>query len=123
MKATLEQIDLDGLVILKLKGSMTTEGLAQVNRQFEEITHRPGVRAVVDLTHVDIITTPAISMFIAAASSAAHSAGRIVFTESPPPVRDVLRRLRLHSVLTTVSGLVEAIKAVRGDEQASASRC
>ena len=122
MMTNLEQIDLDDLVILKLKGSLTVDGLAQINRQFELVTHRPGVRAVVDLTHVDIITTPAISMFIAAAASAAQSAGRIVFTESPPPMRDVMRRLRLHTVLTTVSGLVEAIKAVRGEEQASAPR-
>ena len=57
MMTNLEQIDLDDLVILKLKGSLTVDGLAQINRQFELVTHRPGVRAVVDLTHVDIITT------------------------------------------------------------------
>lgn len=121
--ASLEQIDLDDMVILKLKGSLSADGLGQVNRQFEEVTHRPGVRAVVDLTHVEIVTTPAISMFIAAAASAAQTGGRIVFTESPPPVRDVLRRLRLHAVLVTANGLVDAIRMVRGEQEQPSVRC
>jgi anti-anti-sigma factor len=113
--ASLEQIDLEDLVIVRLKGSLTTDGIAQVNQQFEALTVRPGVRAVVDLTHVEMVTTPAISMFIAATASSRQTGGRIVFTESPPPVREVLQRLRLDTILTTVNGLAEAIRTVRGE--------
>ncbi len=73
----------------------------------------PAPRVVVDLTNVNIVTTPVLSMFIAAASAAKEQGGHIIFTESPPPVRDILRRLRLTSVLRTVQGLQEAIKQVR----------
>jgi anti-anti-sigma regulatory factor len=68
---------------------------------------------VVDLTSVDILTTPAISMFIAAAKTARESGGAITFTESPPPVRDILNRLRLHSILHTVSDVRHAIDEMR----------
>jgi anti-anti-sigma factor len=111
--ASIEQYDLEDLTILKLRGSLTSDGLDQIEQPFEAATHRAGARIVVDLTNVDIVTTPALSMFIAAASSAREQGGHLIFTESPPPVRDILRRLRLTSVLTTVQGLEEAIKQVR----------
>jgi anti-anti-sigma factor len=111
--ANLERLELDDLIILKLSGSLTTEGLENVEAPFEEATHKPGARVVVDLTAVEIVTTPALSMFLSAASVAKQSGGRLIFTESQPPVRDVLRRLRLHAVLRTVPGLTEAIKEAR----------
>jgi anti-anti-sigma factor len=110
---TLERVDLDGVTVLKLVGSLNSEGLEAVEPLFKNITHQPGVRTVVDLTGVDIVTTPAISMFLDAAKVAKTKGGRIVFTESRPPVRDMLKRLRLHSVLHTVTGLDQAIATAR----------
>jgi anti-anti-sigma factor len=109
---TLERIDRGDVVVLKFKGSLTTEGVAEVEGAFQELTHRPAARVVVDLTGVEMVTTPAISMFIAAANYAKEHGGQIVFTESPPPVRDVLNRLRLHQVLRTCTGLDNAIREV-----------
>jgi anti-anti-sigma factor len=111
--ATLERIELGNLVVLKLKGSLTSDGLETIEEPFAEIAQRPGGRTVVDLTGVDFVTTPALSMFIAAANSAKQTGGRIIFTETQPPVRDVLNRLRLHAILRTVPGLEEAISHAR----------
>jgi len=111
----LEQIDLDDLTVIKLKGSLTMDQLDVIERPFEEIAKRPGARTVVDLTGVDMVTTPALSLFISAANAAKSSGSHLIFTESRPPVRDVLKRLRLHSVLRTVSGLEDAIAAARTD--------
>jgi len=111
--ASLDQFDLEDLTILKLRGSLNAEGIAQVEADFNKATGRQGARVVVDLTSVDMVTTPAISMFIAAANTVRASGGRLIFTESPPPVHDILRRLRLHSVLETVCGLQEAIDRIR----------
>ena len=111
--ASIERVDLDNLTILKLKGSLTSEGLETVEEPFSHITQRPGARIVIDLTSVDMVTTPALSMFVAAAASAKKSGGKVIFTETTPPVRDVLQRLRLHSVLQTVPGLEEAITRAR----------
>ena len=111
--ADLNCTKLDDLTILKINGSLTSEELAQVERPFGEFTAQPGARIVVDLTNVEIVTTPALSMFIAAANQAKHSGGKIVFTQATPPVRDVLRRLRLSSILVTVPGLDDAIAQAR----------
>lgn len=111
--ASLDQFDLEDLTILKLRGSLNADGMAQVEAAFREASARQGARIVVDLTAVDMLTTPAISMFIAAANAVRAGGGRLVFTESPPPVHDILRRLRLHSVLETVCGLQEAMDRVR----------
>ena len=102
-----------GVTVVRLHGALTYDGIAQVERQFEDATGRPGARAVVDLTDVEMVTTPALSMFIAAATSAKKSGGNIVFTESPPPVTDVMKRLRLHAVLRTVTGLDKAIEEAK----------
>jgi len=111
--ATLERTELGDVTVLKLKGSLTMEGLEQVQDQFQEFTRRPGAHTLVDLTEVEMVTTPALSMFLAAASTAKNSGGRLIFTESRPPVRDILKRLRLHSVLTTVPGYEEALAEAR----------
>lgn len=111
--ASLERVDLDNLTILKLKGSLTSEGLESLEEPFANITQRPGARIVIDLTAVDMVTTPALSLFVAAATTAKKSGGKVVFTETTPPVRDVMQRLRLHSILQTVPGLEEAITRAR----------
>jgi anti-anti-sigma factor len=113
LMATLERTELGDVTVVKLKGSLTMEGLDQVQDQFQEITRRPGCHTLVDLTDVEMVTTPALSMFLAAASAAKSSGGRLIFTESRPPVRDVLKRLRLHSVLHTVPGYEEALAEAR----------
>lgn len=111
--AAIDCIDLNDVTVLKLKGSLTSDELPAVEEPFSTITHRPGARVVVDLSAVEMVTTPALSMFIAAANSIRNSGGKIVFTDSPPLVRDILKRLRLHSVLTTIPGLDDAINHVR----------
>ncbi len=111
--ASLEQFDLEDFTIVKLKGSLTGEGLWDIDKQFQQATQKPGARVVVDLTGVDMVTTPALALFIESTAVARRSGGKVIFTESSPAVRDVLRRLRLHTVLTTVAGLEEAMKQVR----------
>jgi anti-anti-sigma factor len=111
--ATLQHTELSDVTVLKLKGSLTMEGLEEVQEQFQEFTRKPGVHMLVDLTDVDMVTTPALSMFLAAASAVKNSGGRIIFTESRPPVRDILKRLRLHSVLHTIPGYEEALAEAR----------
>ena len=110
---SLQQTEIDGLTVVKLIGPLNSEGLEAVEAPFESVVNRPGIRAVVDLTNVDIVTTPALSMFISAATTARRSGGKVVFTQAAPPVRDVLQRLRLESVLQTIPGLDDALKAAK----------
>lgn len=98
----------EGLTIVQLRGSLTVEGVAKVENDFAAATHRPQGRVVVDLTGVEMVTTPALSMFIDAANFLKSNGGKVVFTETTEPVRDVLRRLRLTLILRTVEGMEKA---------------
>ncbi|HEX2972972.1 MAG TPA: STAS domain-containing protein [Tepidisphaeraceae bacterium] len=109
----LQREDLDDLIILKLKGILTSEEVREVEEPFVNITDRPGARVVVDLGDVQMVTTPALSMFIAAAHRAKQSGGKLVFTQAKPPVSEILERLRLDAVLTTMPNLREAISQAR----------
>jgi anti-anti-sigma factor len=109
----LHREDLDDLVVLKLKGMLTSEEVREVEEPFISLMDRPGVRVVVDLGEVEMVTTPGLSMFIAAASRAKRSGGKLVFTEAKPPVSEILDRLRLSTVLTTVASLDQAITQAR----------
>ncbi len=111
--ATLERTELGDVTVVKLIGSLTMEGLEAIEPMFQQLTKRPACHTLVDLTEVEMVTTPALSMFLAAANAAKQSAGKLIFTESRPPVRDILKRLRLHSVLTTVAGYPEALAEAR----------
>jgi anti-anti-sigma factor len=111
--ATLERTDLGDVTVVKLRGSLNMEGLELIEGQFHEITHRPNGHTLVDLTDVEMVTTPALSMFLSAANAAKQSDGKLIFTESRPPVRDILKRLRLHSVLHTVPGYEVALAEAR----------
>jgi anti-anti-sigma factor len=115
--ASMERIDMDGVVVLRLHGTLTTEGVEALQPSFVHTTHQPQIRAVIDLTDVDMLTTPAISMFISASIAAKNAGGQIIFTEASPPVRDVLKRLRLHSILKTVPGLDKAVEHLRDSLQ------
>src|SRR3954466_15344823 len=113
LMATLEHTELGDVTVLKLKGSLTMEGLEEVQDEFQEPPRRPSCHTLVDLTEVEMVTTPALSMFLAAASAAKTPAARLFFTEPPPPARDILKGLRLHSVLHTIPGYEEALAEAR----------
>lgn len=113
MASTLERNEREGVTVLTLHGSLTVEGTAQIAPQFESAARQPGARVVVDLSGVDILTTPALSMFVAAASDARDSGGRIVFAAAGPNVRALLERLRLTLVLHTADDMEQAMAEVR----------
>lgn len=111
--ATLNQTEQDGLTILTVTGSLVPADLDQIEDSFGRIARQPNVRVVVDLAGVDIVTTPAISMFIAASRTAQRHGGRIVFTQSNPRITDVLHRLRLDSILQTAPEFEQAVTKVK----------
>jgi anti-anti-sigma factor len=69
---------------------------------------------VLDLSNVDFLSTPAISMFLDAAKSLKGTGGRIVATGPQPRVGDVLRRLRLETLLPVTRTVDEGVERVRG---------
>lgn len=110
--ANLERSDSAGVTVLKLNGSLNAAELADVEKAFHEATHRNGAAVVIDLSNVDFLTTPAISMFLEAARALKDTGGKIVATGPQPRVGEVLKRLRLDSLLPVASTVAEGIKKV-----------
>jgi anti-anti-sigma factor len=112
--ANLERSEVDGVTVLRFNGSLDQAELADVEKSFQDATHRDGAAVVLDLAEVDFLTTPAISMFLDAAKCLKDSGGRIVATGPQPRVGEVLRRLRLDTLLPVVGSVGEGVARVKG---------
>jgi anti-anti-sigma factor len=111
--AHLERTELDGVTVLRLAGSLGREQIAEIEKPFYAATDGGNAAIILDLTDVDFLTTPAIAMFVGAACSMRRGGGRIVVSGSQPHVEDVLRRLRLDTLLPRVRSLRDGVARVK----------
>jgi anti-anti-sigma factor len=111
---TLKQCKQDGLTVVRLAGSMTSvNDIEAIEASFGEIACQPGARIVVDLAGVEMIGTPSVAMFVAAAGAARKHGGHIVFTQPNSRVDDMLQLLRLDSILKTVPRFDQAVSEAK----------
>ena len=96
---TLEQSEADGVRVLRLRGSLTQQGVADVGPAFAAAT-RGGGNVVVDLGGVDVIATTGITLLLVADRELKQAGGRMVIEGTRGVVRDVLLRCRLDKVLS-----------------------
>ena len=107
---TLERNVLRGATVLKLNGSLTYDQIRLVQREFETATHDSPGAVVVDLSNVDMLTTPAISMFLAAARELKDGGRKIIVSGPQPRVGEILKRLRLDNLLPVCSTVEEGVE-------------
>jgi anti-anti-sigma factor len=113
--ANLKQTDVCGVTVLEIAGTLDRAEVAGVERSFYDATNdRDGGAVVLDLTNVDYVSTPAITMFLDAARTLRGTGGRMVATGARPQVGEVLRRLRLDDVLPVTRTVGEGVERVRG---------
>lgn len=111
--AILNQIEQDGLTVVKVAGSLTFDELAGVEQAFARLGRMHGAHVIVDLAQVDMLTTPAIAMFIATSRACQRNGGHMVFTQSSPRISNLLHRLRLDNVIETAPEFLDAICQVK----------
>jgi anti-anti-sigma factor len=104
----------DGVTVLRFAGSLTQEEVERIEPEFVRYVNKPSPKIVVDLSKVDVLTTPGISMFVAALRKTARSGGRIVFTGTQGLIDELLHRCRLDAIMTIVPKPDEAIDVARG---------
>jgi anti-anti-sigma factor len=109
---TLEQIEADGVRVVRVSGSLTQRGVNDVGPAFADAV-RGGVHVVVDVGGVDLIGTTGITMLLAAHRELARSGGTMVIAAARGVVRDVLLRCRLDKVLTLAPTPDAAVESVR----------
>ena len=112
---TVEQGEADGVRVVRLNGSLSQKGVADVGASFAAAVRGEGAggTVVVDLRGVDVIATTGITLLLVADRELRKAGGRLVLAGTGGLVRDVLLRCRLDKVLTLVPSVDEAIRAAR----------
>ncbi len=107
--ATIDEISSGNVKVLRLCGDLTYDGVAPLAGLMEAAIPGDG-RVVIDLSGVPIITTPGISLLVAAARRTSACGGRLVVTGAYGVVDSVLRRCRLDDVLPLLKDSTEALR-------------
>jgi len=105
----LDEQAVEGVTVLHFSGSLTQEEVASIEPAFHTTVGRPTPRVVIDLSGVDAVTTPAISMFLAASRTAEKSGGKVIFTGVRGLIADILHRCRLDAILTIATSMDAAL--------------
>jgi len=109
----LEQKLVSGVTVLQFKGSLTQAEVSSIDPTFNAALGGKPPRVVIDLTEVDAVTTPAISMFLAASRTAEKAGGKVIFTGVRGLIADILHRCRLDAILTIATSMDAAIARAR----------
>jgi anti-anti-sigma factor len=113
--ATVEQTEAGGVRVVRLVGSLSQKGVADVGPSFAAAVRGDGAGGpvVVDLSGVDVIATTGITLLLVADRELKKSGGKMVLAGTRGLVRDVLLRCRLDKVLTLSPSAEEAARAAR----------
>ena len=113
--ATVEQGESDGVRVVRVSGSLSQRGVADVSPAFAAAVRGDGsgTPVVVDLGGVDVIATTGITMLLVADRELKRAGGKMVLAGTRGLVRDVLMRCRLDKVLTLAPSAEEAIRAAQ----------
>jgi anti-anti-sigma factor len=113
--ATVEQGETDGVRVVRLIGSLSQKGVADVGPSFAAAVRGDGGGGpvVVDLAGVDVIATTGITLLLVADRELKKAGGKMVLAGTRGLVRDVLLRCRLDKVLTLSPSAEEAARAAR----------
>jgi len=108
---------IEGITVVKLVGELTHVGTPSIERGFI-LTIGALERAVVDLAGVTLITTPGITLLIAADRQLRHKGGMLVVTGVTGMVEEVLLdRSRLDAVLNLATDVPAGVKLALGKSQ------
>jgi anti-anti-sigma factor len=114
--ATLTETRLDDVMVIRLTGGLTYEGVIPVSKSFDAATR--GGAVVIDLSDVPIVTTPGLSLLLSGLQRLTHGGGRLVLTGLSGNVLDLLRRCRLDRVFAIAADEAGAVAALRETVQA-----
>jgi anti-anti-sigma factor len=110
--ASLTHEVVEGVRMVRLSGSLTQAGIDAIEPAFTSALP-DGSRAVVDLSGVDLITTPGLTLIIATDKRLRGTQGRMIFASASAGIRNLLRRCRLDEVLELADDQQEAMKKAK----------
>jgi len=113
-----EREDRDGVIVVKLQGSMGIEGLDALDRHLHPIAAARPKLVVLDLSGVEHISSLAIGSLVSLYNAVKRHDGKVALGPMHENVQGVLRRCRLEDVMAiyeSVDAAIAANKAVETD--------
>ena len=107
-----EQLDLHGIRLLRLSGSLTQQDMEALEPAVEKALP-DGSRAVVDLADVDMVTTPGLALLISISQRLRDTRGRVVFANARGGVLNVLHRCKLDEVIEMAGDRDQAVQMAK----------
>jgi anti-sigma B factor antagonist len=99
-----------GITVLTVKGQVNWDTFTALDKAFVAVPISQDGVVVVDMSGVNYVASAGFGSFIAAASQASMSGGRLVFMQTPETVMEVFRLLGLDQTFDYVDTLDEARK-------------
>jgi anti-anti-sigma factor len=109
----MSQLDIQShgqVTIIRFGGALTGPEVREIEPQFNQVAMVPGKRLVIDLAGVEMLNTPALTVFVSAAMFQRPRKGKVVFTGVEGVVERLLRVCRLDTVLHVVKDKQAAIE-------------
>jgi anti-anti-sigma factor len=119
--ATLETSQVGGVTVVRLSGEMTQSGVSLIHAAFDAaVSSSDGV--VIDLSGVTLMTTPGITIILAALDRLREQNRRLIFTGIRGALAELLlTRCRLDLVLTIAPTVDAATAAAKSGSAAPGS--
>jgi len=90
----------DGLVNVTLIGRLDTQAVGQIEPQLVATLVQRGVRAIVDLSRLEFVSSMGLRMFITVARGLAGNNGKLVLYSPQPWVNMIFTTASLHSIVS-----------------------
>lgn len=111
--AKMSEETIDGVTVFHLAGSLTQDGVPEIEQRIGELTKIKGSRIVIDVGKVDAITTPAITLFLATVRALGAIGGKLVFANVQGITGDIFTRCRLDVIFAMSGDVATAVKLAK----------
>jgi anti-anti-sigma factor len=113
--------NLDGVLLFRVFGNLMAGDLSPIENRFDALAVEEGVRAVVDMSRADAMTTPAITILLRTSREISKRGGKFVLANLPRAIARMFTCCRLDVVFDVAGDVDEAIERVRGIAPSSAT--
>lgn len=97
------------VTVFHFRGQLSAGEVVLLEPGFTQAALRPGARVVIDLSQVELLTTPAITMFMKAMNFQRQNSGRVIFTGTQGAIDKLLHVCRLDLIMTIVHDPAAAV--------------
>ena len=91
-----------GVTVISILGPLSALDVQNIEPEFKKLALVPGQRMVIDLSQVEMLATPAITMFMSAMMFQRSHNGRVIFTGTDGAIDKLLHICRLDLIMTII---------------------